>query len=388
MLELSEASYVSQIDSDTTASQGEYVIRKYRPGDVEGIMELDRVVWERDRRPAWFMWKYVRNPYVEEVPVFVAERDGQIVGARPLMAFQIRSGEQTRTALQPADTMVHPDHRQRGLFTRMTELAIETYESRHPGFFFNFPNRQSWPGYEKLDWRSVAPRVTYYRVERPSAFLGGIPVRRALGWMIDQSAGAYVQARRVAANGADDELDVGVERVIGTPIDRIEDLYELAIPDEFHANRSAEFLKWCFSSPAWTRQTYVATSGGEDVAGIVSRTRINESGTVITQIIDMLPLVGGAQRRAAIRQLLNAMIADHRRTDVFSVASATVPPELLTSLGFLPDDRLPLSRLTSNDVSLATRPFDVEAPDAWTWNGRRLDRSDNWLLSFVERDTA
>lgn len=378
---------MSHSTSETGTTEDEYQVRRYDRDDVDGVLELDRLIWNRDHDADWFRWKYERNPYVDEAPVFVAERDGDVVGARPLMAFQLRSGEETRFALQPADTMVHPDHRRRGLFTRMTELAIDSYESERSGFFFNFPNSQSRPGYEKLGWQLVEPRVTYYRVERPSTFLDGSMAKQLLGHAAGPTVRGYVRARRAASSTTSD-ASIEVERVDGGPAERLASLYRTRVPDRIHANRTAEFLEWRFASPVWDRKTYVAVADDGDVAGLMTRTRTVGDGTVVTQIADVLPLVGGEQWRTAIGVLLDATLDDHDGTDLFSIVPGAVPRKLLTSFGFLPDDAFPLSRLTNYNKTLATRPFDPDADDAWSLNARALDSPDSWLVSYVEQDTS
>ncbi|MFB9804071.1 GNAT family N-acetyltransferase [Haladaptatus pallidirubidus] len=96
-----------------TAEDG-YVVRWYEERDLSGFLSLDRAVFGRNRSERWFRWKYVDNPYIDHVPVFVVEKDGEIVGTRPFLAFRMRTGSETVLALQPADTMVHPEHRRRG----------------------------------------------------------------------------------------------------------------------------------------------------------------------------------------------------------------------------------------------------------------------------------
>ena len=55
---------------------------------------------------------------------------------------------------QSGDTMTDPDHRKKGLFTK---LAVETYKYANENgisFIFGFPNEFSYPGFKKkLDWK-------------------------------------------------------------------------------------------------------------------------------------------------------------------------------------------------------------------------------------------
>jgi len=120
-----------------TIAGEEYTIRPYRSGDLQAFLELDTVVWDREQSPEWFRWKYISNPFVDFVPIVVAEQDGEIVGSRPFMVFELRAGESTFIGYQPADTSVHPDHRRNGIFSSMTEFALTEYAGTEPDFYFN-----------------------------------------------------------------------------------------------------------------------------------------------------------------------------------------------------------------------------------------------------------
>ena len=132
---------------------------------------MHREIFDRNWGRDWFRWKFERNPYVDHVPIVVAARNGRIVGCRAFFALEMRLRDATRIALQPCDTMVHPDHRRRGLFSRMNELALEYYADRRPAFFFNFPNERSAPGNRKHGWREVGTVPMYYRLQDPTRFL-------------------------------------------------------------------------------------------------------------------------------------------------------------------------------------------------------------------------
>lgn len=362
-----------------------YDVRRFRPDDVSGFLALDQAVWNRDRSRDWFEWKYVDNPYAAAVPIFVAERGDEIVGARPFMVFRLRAGDETRLAYQPSDTMVHPDHRRRGLFTRMTERAIEHYADGPPSLFFNFPNSQSLPGYRKLGWRPVGNRATYYRVQNPASLLSERTndIRmRLLGRVGTSVARCYCHARsRLSGRVA----NVTVERRPGADPTLLSDLYRRRVPDRIHAVRDEQFYRWRLASPAWKRATYVARRGGEPVAAVVARSRTTNEGVNVTQLAEVVPLVGDEQWTDALDRLFRRIADDYGGSDLIAIADSTVPHDLLASLGFYRDDIVPLSWIT-NRCTLAARPLGDDP--SWLVGDRRLvDRSD-WVMTFLERDTT
>jgi hypothetical protein len=68
----------------------------------------------------------------------------------------IRFGSKIVLSAQSADTMTHPDYRNKGLFV---ELALRTFQLCHSAgipFVFGFPNQNSLPGFiNKLRWKKT-----------------------------------------------------------------------------------------------------------------------------------------------------------------------------------------------------------------------------------------
>ncbi len=106
----------------------------------------------------WIEWKYIKNPIINKKPtVFGAihENTGKLVGIRPFLACNVVLGDKMFKAAQPGDTVVHPEYRGKGLFTKMNKFAIEELKKDGYDLFFNFPNRNSQPGYLKMGWKKV-----------------------------------------------------------------------------------------------------------------------------------------------------------------------------------------------------------------------------------------
>lgn len=229
-----------------------YTVRRFHPEDRDGVMALDSVVWDRDRGTDWFQWKYERNPLVDRTPIFVAERDGEIVGARPFIPVRLRVGDVVLDALQASDTMVHPDHRRRGIFSRMTERAIEAYADGDPALIFNYPNAAARSGYEKLGWRTLDGQVTYYRLQNPA---------RLVSARFDDTVGSLLRrvfrplVREFRRDGCrlDSPPDVEITARAKTPCSTLASLYAGRVPDRVHVLRDEAFLRWRFASPAWSR---------------------------------------------------------------------------------------------------------------------------------------
>lgn len=374
--------------SNDARSSGDTVsVERYTPNDRRGVLDLDKAVWERERPESWFAWKYEENPYISHPAVFVAKADGRVVGARPFMVFRLRTGERTVIALQPADTMVHPDYRGRGVFTEMTKRAIGYYESHEPELCFNFPNDMSWPGYRKLGWRAVDTRTTFYRIQNPAA-LGSLKVDRDIGQTVGRLARlpvrAYYEFQSRSARTSD---EFAVERRADLPVETLVDLYRQRVPSRIHAQRDEAFYRWRFASPLWRQHTYVATSDGDEAAAVVTRTRTIENGLTVTQLVDVAPLTGGKRWSDALAALIDRIIADCSESDLLAAHETPIPKPLLATYGFLANAAPPLSWFTSS-ATFAVRPLGPLDESAWDVDGKRLTDPSNWCLSFSERDTA
>ncbi len=142
-------------------------------------------------------------------------------------------------------------------------------------------------------------------------------------------------------------------------------MYEKRPPDGVHALRDETFYRWRFASPAWNRATYVASRGDEPVAGVVVRNRTTADGVAVTQLADVVPLVGSERRTRALARLFERIIADHADSDLLAVAKGDLPRSLLTEFGFVGDATPPLSWM-----SAMTR----RAPDQWEYRTIRPPR--------------
>lgn len=368
---------------------GTYTIRPFREGDTEPYLELYRDVFGTRPTDDWFRWKYQENPYVDHVPIYVAEANGVLVGARSFFALPLRTGSGSVLALQPCDTMVQEAHRRQGLFTRMTEAAIDRYRDGEPELFFNFPNSRTRAGNRKLGWKVVTEKELFYRLQNPAA----IAKSAGDGGVIDLVSSAaspivagYVGACDRLAAATRPSTEAVIERHETIPAERLAALYRAAVPDAFHVERDEQFLQWRFRNPAWEYVTYLARDDTEDVAAIVAGTRTIGDITKTT-IVDVL---SRDDETAVVEALLVVALDDSRGADLIGATDESIPRETLLKHGFLPDSKPPLSPVTET-TTLMVRSLSDDATDAdetaWALEGKAIDEPKNWRTTFVSRDT-
>lgn len=360
-----------------------YEIRRYEPTDRDAFLELFETVLGGRMGTDWFAWKYESNPYVDHVPIVVAERNGELVGARAFFPLRLAAGEDAYDAFQPCDTMVRSEHRRRGLFTRMTERAIEHYAD-DVDLYFNFPNHRSLPGNLELGWRVVGEQETYYRIQNPTAWLPALdpvePIARTL-------ASGYGSVRdRLADAGA------GLERTHydGVPAARLAALAGTETVSAFHVVRDETFYGWRFENPLWTYRSVVASRDGDPVAALVYGRRERTDGPTTVRIVDALPLAAGtdAHRTVVFSGLLADAVRANADADVLAAPGEVLPRELLRARAFHGDRHAPLKWAASPSTHVV-RPSGVDPdPGNWRRSGRRLTDPSNWRLAFCELDSG
>ena len=378
------------------AGHDEYEIRAYEPVDRDAVLSLyERTFGERSE--AWFEWYYVENPYLPEVPIVVAERAGEIVGARPSLPVPLAVGKKRVLALVQVDPMVHPDHRRRGLFSRMVTHVYRRYAPREPAISVGFPNAAVKGALEKLGselslYAGVSYRFPeYFRVQDPSAMVHeetDDSTHLALARLSTPAVGGYLAIRDALASGGG---EIAVERVEGVPAARLAALAGKRRSEAIHAVRDEEFYRWRFGDPRYDYRTYLALSGGDSVAAMVARWPADpETQENVVHISEVAPPVGnvsgdGDRRERALAALLDCVIEDAADAAGVATGGSVIPRSLLADRGFRHRNRFPLSAVSGTNYFVA-RPLTDEDIEEWTVNGCRLSDPESWQLSYFERE--
>lgn len=361
--------------------EANYRIRWFDSDDEEAFLALHQAALSGGDAD-WFQWKYHDNPFTSQVPILVAEsRSGAFAGARPQVPLRMRAGEETVLVLRFGDTMVHPDHRRRGVFSRLTRRALEHYRRNSPRLCFNCPNDLSRPGFLKVGGRLVTELPSYYRIQRPAAFAGNDRVGRVIGPVGRMAAGGYLAARQY---GTRVPSDVRVVSHAELPVDLLASLYEQHVPSSLHVVRDEAFLDWRYGNPRWEYTTYSASIDDRPVAAVVTG-RGRDGRASVATLVDVLPLERSASRDRAVRSLLAAVVSAYSDVDIVAYNGRTILHDVLSEFGFLHDGSLPLSTVASPSTLVAYDLSD-DTDEAWSVGGLDVTDPDTWNLCFTELD--
>jgi len=145
-----------------------YEIVKYHPEFKRQIVELQRHLWGPDvaLNAAYLEWKHEHNPYVETPLIHLALYGGQVVGMRGMYGAKWQIGHpcQTFLGLCAGDSVIAPDHRNRGLFTKITRAALDDLTNSNYTYIFNLSaNSVTFLGSLATGWRGIGPLQTVQR---------------------------------------------------------------------------------------------------------------------------------------------------------------------------------------------------------------------------------
>jgi len=364
------------LPDETDDQDPDYAVRRYRPDDAADVLSLFERVWGTDRGEDWLAWQYESSPYTDDPSMFVADAGDEVVGARPYIPFPTRAAAVDYTAILLHNAMVHPDHRRRGLFTRMTQRTVAAQSDGDAAFLFNFARETSAPGYRKMAFQPVG-RGPYkdLRIHSPGAFVRErlrAPLGTVAGSVADAAMDGYLSVRdRMRSTPP---RAPSVERRPGIDATALTTCYEHDPPDRLHTRRETPLLEWMADDPHWAYETYVA--GDDPVAAVLVRTERDGSGGPV--VVDAVP--PGETQANALRALLGAVVDDYRAAPTIAVTGPVVkqrlfPRSVLSAFGFVSTARPLLSRVTEGPDTMFVGPVresyalpgvgDVRDPDAW-----------------------
>ena len=161
------------------------VFEPYTPDLKPGVLALLMRHWghsDFERAREFFEWRYENNPRSASPAIVVAREGRNVVGLRCFVILTLRRGSRTLLAACPADAIVHPSHRRRGILRELTVRSLDHLREAGATLVLNLSaNRFSAPAARKLGWKEVGMTRYMYRVTYSGFGLPNLAARRESG---------------------------------------------------------------------------------------------------------------------------------------------------------------------------------------------------------------
>lgn len=129
-------------------------IRTGNKKDIESIVALLKITLgeaSTEKSVGFWKWKHIDNPFGES-KVILAFDGEKLIGVRAFMKWEFSNDEQVISCVRAVDTAVHPDYQGKGIFSKLTQQALDECTTEGYSLVFNTPNKKSKKGYLKLGW--------------------------------------------------------------------------------------------------------------------------------------------------------------------------------------------------------------------------------------------
>lgn len=371
-----------------------YEIVRYRPEFKKHVVELQRHLWSSDiaLNTAYLEWKYEQNPHLAEPLIYLAMSAGAAVGMRGMFGTQWEFGSpaKTTTWLHADDSVIAPDHRDRGLHTRIMRAAFSDLAARGFEYVVNLHgSRVTALASLAMGWRSVGstrPMCRETRTTRLARHVRARAIKLPLVWRFTDPA--WIRAL-AAARQPFARLDRAVRRQRGLdslvsvqatprPHEMAQLVARLGGDGRIRHVRDARYFAWRFRNPMHSYRFLFWGADRLDGYLVLQRSLSDSAEQTWVNIVDWEAV--NDQGRA---DLLRAAISWGQFADL-RCWTATLPREttrLLQTLGFraVSDESV-----AANIKSVLIRPVRDEllATD-WTLAGRRLLDMNNWDLRML-----
>lgn len=348
----------------------------------EELLDLFRISFGHDMSAELWNWKYIQNPFVSDDPeAIVAVENGKIVGARPLLLAEMWLEDEKVKAAQPCDTMVHPEYRREGIFSRMNQFAIEYFKQSGYAFFYNFPGPMSRPGYLKQGWKIVSVTETLFQAVNPRKLISYKLKNQFLGigfgFFYDKLLNTRIKASMLSSS-----FQVKVFDKFPGELKEVDDLRDKSAIDLV---RSEAYLRWRFDQHPEHSYKYIIAKKGDELWGyavISVQEQIN--GLVYGMIVDY---VVKNKDIDCFRILINRCLNELEKSefDLVSVWMFSQPEfreELVRHFGFKSPLGFPYNKVLEKNY-FVTREVNKEVI-----GGIDIYDKENWRVTQAYPDTT
>jgi GNAT superfamily N-acetyltransferase len=263
-------------------------VRRATAVDLPAVLALARraLGWTDDDTK-FLEWKHVENAFGAS-PMWIASDDDRVVGFRAFMRWEFVTpdGDRIRAA-RAVDTATDPEYQGRGIFTRLTQSAVEQLPAEGVQLIFNTPNERSLPGYLKMGWRQVG---------RLGVAVNPTGARFPLVVMTARGAASRLPVRTTVGLPASEALQ---------PSEPVAALLDAVAPAAgLTTRRTPEFLRWRYGHPPLGYRVLLQRSSPEQGVAVFRRRR---RGSALEAVLCELLVPAGADAAATESELISSV---------------------------------------------------------------------------------
>jgi predicted acetyltransferase len=271
------------------STQKNYSIRRFNNSDVEGVLNLLKIVFQEKYTRDWWEWKYKLNPFGffgEKGDIWVAEFEDQIIGHYAIIPEEIRYQSKSIKIAQSVDTATHPEFRRQGIFSNLAKKVYKEAQDRY-SIIYGFPSEIAYKGFISLGWEAYNTSE-YIKIINLDDFFDmieknflsnfskiyfkGIKKIQKLNSMVFNKKNIDVDFQIKETTHFNDEINTFFGKIIN--------YYEIV------HDRSSKFLNWRFSKKFGTYRIYTSCDNQGNILGYVVFKRNKK----IINIVDLITL--------------------------------------------------------------------------------------------------
>lgn len=367
-----------------------YEIIRYRSDLKRQVIELQTHLWSSDLalNASYFDWKYERNPYIKQPLIYLAMWNGRVVGMRGFFGIRWECGvpAQRFTSLYADDMVVAPEHRARGLMSKIMTPAFADLADQGYGHVFSLSaGSVTLNSSLQMGWRS-AGWVRSMRLRSVSTILRNAVLRRLKKLPgFPNMLAASVSQKSLGSPRPSGEIGGGkIARYSSVSIEdkprcgaMAELVEQIGTDGRIRHVRDSEYFQWRFQNPQ-SRYRYIYSWADRLQGYLVLQEHCSNPNQL--NIVDWQ-----ARDEAVKKDLLSVVTSNFAKSRELVIWSATLPQPtiaLLQRCGF---------RLHSRPNGVAHFPTEIlvrptlhpDSESEWTLGGRRLLDLANWDLEML-----
>lgn len=152
------------------------IVRVAEESDKYRVLELLNGVFNKQQRSEssirdeeFWNWKYKKNIFGNAI-IHVIENETDILAVGTMWPWEFKTRASVLKAFQLCDTVVSEKARGKGLFSKLNFARIEYAKENGADLIYNFPNKNSLPGYLKMGWSFLGNLQWFIKVLKPINF--------------------------------------------------------------------------------------------------------------------------------------------------------------------------------------------------------------------------